>query len=51
LVHGNDVVGVWDSYEDALKEGYRQFGLQPFLVKRIEAIEQVHFFTRDLAPC
>ena len=51
LIHGNEVIGVWDSYEDTLKEGYKQFCLKPFLVKRIEAIEQVHFFTRDLPLC
>jgi hypothetical protein len=48
LIHGKGVIGTWDSYEDALKEGYKQFGLKPFLVKQIEAIEQVHFFTREL---
>ncbi len=51
LVHGQEVVGVWDTYEDALKEGYGHFGLEPFLVKHIEAIEQIHFFTRDLTLC
>jgi hypothetical protein len=51
LVHGQDVAGVWDTYEDALKEGYQQFKLEPFLVKHIEAMEQVHFFSRDLALC
>jgi hypothetical protein len=51
LVHGNDVVGVWDTYEDALKEGYERFLLEPFLVKQIRGIEQVQFFTRDLILC
>ena len=51
LVHGDGVVGVWDTYEDALKEGYEKFGLEPFLVKQIRGIEQVQFFTRDLVVC
>jgi len=51
LVHGDHVAGVWDTYEDALKAGYGQFGLEPFLVKQIQAIERVHFFTRDLVTC
>jgi hypothetical protein len=51
LIHAQNVVGTWDSYEDALKEGYRQFGLEPFLIKHIEAIDRVHFFTRDIALC
>jgi hypothetical protein len=51
LIHGDTVVGVYDTYNDALKVGYEQFGLDPFLVKRIQAVEQVHCFTRDLSPC
>jgi hypothetical protein len=46
LIHGESVAGVFVAYEDALKEGYEQFGLQPFLVKRIQAHEQVQFITR-----
>lgn len=48
LVHGEDVVGIYDSYEDALKFGYQRFQLSPFLVKQIAPAERVSFFTRDL---
>ena len=51
LIHGDVIAGVWDTYEDALKAGYGQFGLQQFLVKQIQGIDQVHFFSRDLSPC
>jgi hypothetical protein len=51
LIHGDGVVGVYDTYNDALKIGYDRFGLQPFLVKRIQAVEQVHCFTRNITPC
>jgi hypothetical protein len=52
LIHGEAVEGIWDTYEDALKDGYTKFKLEPFLVKRIEAIEHVQFFTRDIdATC
>jgi len=51
LIHGQEVAGVYASYEDALKVGYEKFGLEPFLVKRIQAVEQVQFFARDLDPC
>lgn len=51
LVHGEEVVGVYDTYNDALQIGYDRFGLNPFLVKRIQAVEQVHSFTRDIRPC
>jgi hypothetical protein len=51
LIHGGDVDGVWETYEDALQAAYGKFGLEPFLVKRIEAVESVQFFTRDIASC
>jgi hypothetical protein len=50
LIHGSDVAGTFTSYEDAIKEGYAKFKLDPFLVKQIQAIEQVQFVTRLLAP-
>jgi len=42
-------VGVWDTYADALQSGYSKFGLaKRFLVKKIEGIEGLQFFTRDI---
>jgi hypothetical protein len=46
LIHGDEIVSVYDTYEDAVKEGYSRFRLEPFLVKEIQANEQVHFVTR-----
>ena len=51
LIHGEDIAGVWDTYEDALRAGYNRFQLDPFLVKRISGTETVQFFTRDIVPC
>ena len=51
LIKDDNVVGVFDTYADALQEGYRQFGVAPFLVKQIQSVETVQFFTRDLASC
>jgi hypothetical protein len=50
LIQGDNVVGTFTSYEDAIKEGYAQFKLEPFLVKQIQAIEQVQFVTRFAVP-
>ena len=50
LVHDDAVAGIWDTYEDALKIGYEKYGLKPFLVKRIEAVETISYSTR-YAPC
>lgn len=48
VIHGDRVVNTWDTFEDALKAGYDEFGLERFLIKQIEGIEQVHFCGRDL---
>ncbi|HWK88869.1 MAG TPA: hypothetical protein VNP72_02715 [Longimicrobium sp.] len=50
LIHARDVAGVFSSYEDALRQGYREFGLSPFLVKQIQTTEQVQFVTRAVLP-
>lgn len=51
LIKVENVIDCFDSYEDAIKAGYARFGLDPFLVKKIQAVEQVQYFSRSLAPC
>lgn len=48
LICGDAVVGLYDSYEDALAIGYEKCGVEPFLVKKISSTEQISYFTRDL---
>jgi hypothetical protein len=48
LISERDVAGIWETYEDALQAGYERFGLKPFLVKKIEKIEGIQHFTRDM---
>jgi hypothetical protein len=50
LIHGDQVAGIWDTYEDALRVGYDKYGLLPFLVKRIETIDTVNYSIRH-HPC
>jgi hypothetical protein len=50
LIHGKEIAGLWDTYEDALQAGYQQFGMKPFLVKQIQGIERVQCFSRELCP-
>lgn len=50
LFHGDDLIDVFGTYEDAIKAGYAQFKLEPFLVKKVQTIEQVQFISR-LVPC
>jgi hypothetical protein len=51
LISGDNVNGVFDSYDDALKAGYEKFGLATFLVKQIARAEPIHYFSRDLSAC
>lgn len=51
LVHGDDVIDIFSSYDDAITAGYSKFGLKPFLVKQVQALEQVHFISRFVDPC
>jgi hypothetical protein len=50
LIRGAIVVDVYGTYEDAIKEGYSRFKLEPFLVKQIQITEQLQFISR-LVPC
>jgi hypothetical protein len=42
LIHGDTVAGVWDTYREAVTEGYARFEFAPFLVKQIAEHEKVH---------
>ena len=48
LIQGESVIDIFASYEDALKAGYKQFGVKPFLVKQILTVEPVFHFTRPI---
>ncbi|HMB53751.1 MAG TPA: hypothetical protein VKU40_10560 [Thermoanaerobaculia bacterium] len=50
LIHGAQLFDFYDSYEDAIKVGYAEFGLTPFLVKQVHMVEQVQFVSRLVAP-
>jgi hypothetical protein len=50
LIHGDDIVDFFSTYEDAIKSGYQQFKSEPFLVKEIHAVEPVFFVSRNIMP-
>jgi len=52
VIFGKDLLGIYDTYEDALKIGYEKCKLTPFLVKRIQAVEPINYFSRNIfVPC
>ena len=48
LIHGTQVVGIFDAKMDAIAAGYQQFGNVPFLVKQILRIEAPLNFMSNL---
>lgn len=50
LIKGKELVAIFAAYEDALRAGYERFGLEPFMVKQIHAIERVQFISRFVDP-
>jgi len=38
LVKGQELIGVFDTEQNALSEGARRFQLQPFLVRRVQDV-------------
>jgi len=43
LIHESEVLGLFDTYREALKQGYTRVGFVPFLVKQVHQVEQVPF--------
>jgi len=35
LVHGEEIIDFFSTYEDAIKSGYQKYKLEPFLVKQV----------------
>ena len=48
LIKGKEVVDVFDTSQDAIRQGYERFGNVPFLVKEIVEIEVPQNFTSNL---
>ena len=45
LIYGEELT-IFDTYDDAIKEGYNRYKLDSFLVQKIESSEQIQFVTR-----
>lgn len=47
LIRGSEIIGIYESEQDALKEGITRFGNVPFLVKKIEEVEQTQHYSSN----
>jgi hypothetical protein len=50
LVHGDEVVSVWDTYRDASQAGSERFQLGAFMIRQILQIERPGFISRLVLP-
>jgi hypothetical protein len=48
LVKGNQVIDVFDTKSDAIRQGYERFGNVPFLVKQIVEVDIPQNYTSNL---
>jgi hypothetical protein len=44
LIKRDQIIGFYSDQSEAIREGYRRFGMVPMVVKRITAIEPVVYF-------
>jgi hypothetical protein len=51
VIHGDDVIGIYTSLDDALKAGYEHVGGEAFLVREISDTQEVLTASRSLRPC
>src|SRR5262245_28893002 len=48
LIHGEEVVGVFDSKQDAIRQGYTGLGNVPFLVRQVVKVETPQTYVSNL---
>lgn len=48
LIHGGQVIGIWDQWDEALRQGYERFMHEPFLAKEIVESEKPRYFSRNV---
>jgi hypothetical protein len=47
LIKGDELVGTFDTQNDAIAEGYRHFGNVPFLVREVTAFDTPTYITSN----
>ena len=50
LIADDEIVGIYETYADAMNVGYQTRKLEPFLVKQIKEVDPVHYITRPVLP-
>lgn len=48
VINGDEILGVWGSRIDALKEGIKKYGDVSFLVKNLNEVDRILNFSRNI---
>lgn len=48
LIKGDEIIGIYETRNDAIKIGIDKFGNSPFLVKKISEVDESQNFTSNL---
>ena len=48
LIKGDQIIDIFDTQLDAVRQGYKRFGNVPFLAKKIVAVEDIIHFSNGL---
>lgn len=52
VIKGDEVFDMFNTYEDALKQGLKKYGNVSFLIKQIQHMEEIfHFFHEVCVSC
>ena len=51
VIQGEEIAGVWATYEAASEAAYRRYGLGRFMIKQIFAVEPVHRVPSGVKLC
>jgi hypothetical protein len=51
VIVGDEIEGPAETFSEALRAGYRRFGLGPLFVKQLLTVEPIVEVTRDIVPC
>jgi hypothetical protein len=51
LIHGDDIIGIYDTLSLALTAGYERWLHEAFMVKEIVEKEPTYYFSRNIKPC
>jgi hypothetical protein len=51
VIRGEELLGCYADWNEALNHGYEQYGEDAFLVRQISKTEKVLFSSRSLRPC